>query len=82
MCDPFQKLTSSRAVWMWNASYQALYNKTKALIKDDVCMRFYDETKPLYLKVEASGIGLGTIPRPIAFASKSLTQCRVKVWQH
>ena len=41
ICDPLHNLTSSRAVWMWNASYQALYEKTKLLIKDDVCMKFY-----------------------------------------
>ena len=34
---------------MWNASYQAVYDKTKSLIKADLCMKFYDETRPLYL---------------------------------
>ena len=57
--EPLRKLTSSRAMWMWNVSYQALYDKTKSLIKADVCMKFYNETKPLYLKTDASGIGLG-----------------------
>ena len=41
-------------------SYQALYNKKKSLIKGDVSMKFYDETKPLYLETDVSGIGLGT----------------------
>ena len=50
VCDPLQKLTSSRAVWMWNASYHALYDKTKSLIKDDACMKFCNETKPCTLK--------------------------------
>ena len=45
---------------MWNASYQALYDKTKSLIKDDVCMKFYYETTHLYLEMDAFGIGLGT----------------------
>ena len=45
---------------MWNASYQAMYDKTKSLIKDDICMKFYDKTKPPYLEMDASGIGLGT----------------------
>ena len=43
--DPLQKLTSSRAVWMWNALYHGLYDKRKLLIKDDVYMKFYNETK-------------------------------------
>ena len=54
------KLMSSSAVWTWNTSYQALYNKTKLLIKMDICMKFCDETKPLYLETDASRIGLGT----------------------
>ena len=50
---------SSKTLWTWNASYQTLFNKVKSLTKDDVCMKFYDETKPLYLETDASGIGLG-----------------------
>ena len=59
VCEPLQKLTSSRAVWTWNTSYQDTYDKTKSLIKADACMEFYDETKSLYLETDASGIGLG-----------------------
>ena len=44
--------------WTWNASYQQLFNKAKPLIKVDVCMKFYDDTKPLYLETDASRIGL------------------------
>ena len=29
-------------------------------MKDDVCMNFNDETMPLYLETDASGIGCGT----------------------
>ena len=36
-----------------------MYDKTKSLVKADVCMKLYDETKPLYLETDASGIGLG-----------------------
>ena len=36
-----------------------MFNKAKAIIKD-VCMKFYDETKPLYIDTDASGVGLGT----------------------
>ena len=43
---------------MSNASYQDNYEKAKSLIKDNACMKFYDEIKPLYLVTDASGIGL------------------------
>ena len=47
VCELLWKLTSSRVVWTWNVSYQAIYDKVKSLIKADVCMKFYDESKPL-----------------------------------
>ena len=37
VCDPLHKLTSSKVTWPWNASYQALFNKAKSLIKADMC---------------------------------------------
>ena len=33
--------------------------QSKLLIKSDMCMKFYDDTKPFYLKTEASRVGLG-----------------------
>ena len=54
-----RKLTSSKATWMWNASYQQVFNKAKSLIKVEMCLKFYDDSKPLYLKTDASGVCLG-----------------------
>ena len=31
ICEPLRKLTSSKAAWIWNAIYQALYEKAKFL---------------------------------------------------
>ena len=59
ICDPVHKLTSSKVTWTWNISYQALFNKVTSLIKVDMCMIFYNNTKPLYLETDTSGIGLG-----------------------
>ena len=33
--------------------------ESKAIIKEDACMKFYDETKPLYIETDVSGIRLG-----------------------
>ena len=32
ICEPLQKLTSSKATWNWNASYQQLFAEVKSLI--------------------------------------------------
>ena len=58
VCALLHKLTSSKVTWTWNVSYQELYNKAKPLIKVDMCMKFYDDTKPLYLETDASRVGL------------------------
>ena len=50
---------SVKTEWTWNATYQMLFDKAKAIIKQDVCMKFYEETKPLYIEMDASGVGLG-----------------------
>ena len=59
MCEPLQKLTSSKATWTWNVLYQQLVEKAKSLIKTDVCMKFYNDTKLLYLETDVSGVGFG-----------------------
>ena len=57
--DPLCNLTSSKVTWTWNVSYQSLFKKAKLLRKSDMCLKFYDDTKPLYLETDTSGVGLG-----------------------
>ena len=45
-------------MWRWKASYQQLFDKAKSLIKAEVCIKFFDDTKLLYLETDASGVGL------------------------
>ena len=58
VCKPLRKLTSSKTTWTWNALYQQLFNKSKSLIQVEVCMKIYDDTKPLYLETDGSKIVL------------------------
>ena len=36
-----------------------MFEKEKAIIKEDVCMTFYNDIKPLYIETDASELGLG-----------------------
>ena len=36
-----------------------IVDKVKAIIKEDTSIKFYDETKLLYLETDLSGVGLG-----------------------
>ena len=89
ICDPLHKLMLSKVTWILNTSYQSLFYKAKLLIKSDMCMKFYDDTKPLYLEkmhlsaallqtlegatFQKDTVSEKTILCPIAFASKSIT---------
>ena len=59
ICKPLRKLTSTKVSWTLDASYQQLFNKAKSLTKAEECMKFYDDTKLLYLETDASRVSLG-----------------------
>ena len=41
--EPLRKLTSSKGMWLWDASYQQQFEKAKLLIKAEMYMKFYDD---------------------------------------
>ena len=49
---------SVKTEWTWNSDYQKLFDKAKSIMKEGACMKFYDETKPLNLNTDVSGVGL------------------------
>ena len=59
VCESLRQLTSSKTEWTWNATYQKLSDKAKSIIKEDACMKFYEEIHPLYLETDSSEVGLG-----------------------
>ena len=60
ICTSLRHLTSVKIECTWNATYQKLFHKAKSITKEDACVKFYDDTKHLYPKTDASGVGLGT----------------------
>ena len=33
-----------------------MFEEAKAIIKEDACLKIYDETKPIYIETDASGV--------------------------
>ena len=58
-CESPRNLRPTKTERTLNTTYQMMFEKVKSTIKEDVCMKFYDETKPLYVETDASGVGLG-----------------------
>ena len=59
VCESLRKLISAKTEWTWNGTYQKMFDIAKAIINEEACMKFYHETKPLYIETDASGVDLG-----------------------
>lgn len=75
-----RELLKKDAIWIWEDSHEQCFNKLKSMITPDACLKYYDPKSPLTLEVDASQKGLGVAltqeGKPIAFASKTLTECQ------
>ena len=71
MSESLRKLTPAKAEWTWNTMYHNVFDRAKAIIKEDTCMKFYDETKPPYIETDSSGVGLGAT----LLQTRSYTSC-------
>ena len=58
VCELLCKLTLMKADWTCNKTYQDLYEIAKRIVKRDVCMKFCDATRPLYVEIDASSLAL------------------------
>ena len=50
ICGSSTKADINKVTWTWNMSCQKLFAKAKSLIKVRMCMKFYDDTRPLYFR--------------------------------
>ena len=52
-------LCQQRQIGSGTQAYQALSDKTKLIVKEDACMKFYNEINMQYLETDASRVGVG-----------------------
>lgn len=75
---PMRELVKQDVEFIWQEPQKKSFAEMKALICKETTLAFYDPRKELTLQVDASLKGLGAAlmqeGRPIAFASKSLSQ--------
>ena len=75
---PLRDLCKADVPYDWGPEHDAAFSALKKTISSSEVLRYYDNTKPLILQVDASQRGLGAAllqdGGPIAFASKSLTE--------
>lgn len=79
---PLHVLLKQNTEWVWTASQEDAFQKSKQLLLNSKALAHYDPSKALLLACDASPYGVGIVlshrmdngeERPIAFASRSLT---------
>ncbi|GFR68212.1 transposon Ty3-I Gag-Pol polyprotein [Elysia marginata] len=75
--DPLRKLLHKDAAWQSTETHQKSFGKIKSLMQKEMTLSYYDPNKATVLEVDSSLTGIGAAllqdGKPIAFASKSLT---------
>ena len=66
--------------WMWDVDHEKSFDELKHAVSTSACLQYYDPTAPVQLEVDASmkGLGIALVQkgRPVAFGSKTLTECQ------
>ena len=78
LTEPLRSLLKKDAIFDWNASHEKCFEDIKTRLCDATSLAYFDVNKHTTIQVDASQKGLGAAliqdNRPIAFASKSLTE--------
>ena len=74
-----RELLKNDADFQWTPSHETAFKKIKRLICKEITLSYFDPRAETQVQVDASSHGLGAVllqnGRPIAFASKSLSDC-------
>lgn len=79
---PLRDLVKQSSEFIWDQQAEKAFEDVKESISKTTTLKYFDPKLPLTLQVDASSRGLGAAliqeNQPIAFASKSLTECETR----
>lgn len=83
--SPLRELLKKDVEFIWENEHSKALQELKTLICQPPVLKLYDVNKPVKLQVDASSTALGAVlmqsGRPVAYASKSLTECQKRYSQ-
>ena len=76
---PLRDLLKQDKEWQWIDQHKQAVKELKRMVTEAPILVFFNSKKPIQLSVDASPDGLGAVMtqegKPVAFASRSLTDC-------
>nr|XP_061787661.1 uncharacterized protein K02A2.6-like [Nerophis lumbriciformis] len=85
IATPLRKLTHKETAWCWFQQHQDAFDRLKACLSFPPVLAYYDVKEPVTLTCDASCFGLGAAcmqnGRPVAFASRTLTETETRYAQ-
>ena len=87
---PLHELTRHNAKWKWGEKQKTAFEESKALLTSSRVLVHYNPELPIVVSSDASSCGIGSVlshrlpdgsDKPIAFASRSLSECEKKYAQ-
>ena len=80
LTEPLRALLKQDVQWHWEEQQEKALDEIKKVLTSKPVLCYYDVNKPVKLSVDASQSGLGAVllqdNQPVAYASKSLTDCQ------
>ena len=90
LLSPLYALLRKRQKWEWTTDQDNAFREVKALLQSSCVLVHFDDSLPLILATDASPYGIGAVlshrmpngdERPVAFASRTLTETEKKYAQ-
>ena len=82
---PLRNLLKSDVAWHWEYEQKEAMRKVKEILTSDTTLKLFEADKPITIQADASSTGLGAClmqnDQPVAYASRSLTDCETKYAQ-
>ena len=84
---PINHLLKKDSNWIWDVAQENAFQEIKAAISSPTILAYYDPNKPTVVQSDASSYGIGGVIlqdhdgtyRPVAYASRSLTNAETKI---